>query len=137
MHDALDLLIAEDDADDLMLLTRAIRQVAPELSIASVQDGVALGEFLERCSVAPRVVLLDLNMPRLDGRAFLAQWHSHDQTRDLPAFIVLTTSAEAPDRARALREGASGFLIKPPSFSELTAMVRALVSRWLPDRLTQ
>ena len=62
------LLIAEDDPDDLMLLMRAISAVAPRLTCASVRDGVALGAFLAEASVPPKVVLLDLYMPRMDGR---------------------------------------------------------------------
>lgn len=128
-----DLLIAEDDPDDLMLLMRAITIVAPGLHCASVRDGVALGAFLDEATLPPRVVLLDLNMPRMDGREFLANWRARSAVSGVPTFIVLTTSAEAADRARVLAEGASGYFIKPYSFSALTEMIQAVVQRWLPE----
>jgi CheY-like chemotaxis protein len=128
-----DLLIAEDDPDDLMLLMRALAVVAPGLGCASVRDGVALGAFLDEAIVPPRVVLLDLNMPRMDGREFLAHWRGRPAVSGAPAFIVLTTSAEAADRARVLAEGASGYFIKPSSFSALTEMMQAVVQQWLPE----
>lgn len=129
------LLIAEDDPDDLMLLMRAISAVAPRLTCASVRDGVALGAFLAEASVPPKVVLLDLNMPRMDGREFLAQQRCRPPAAVVPTFIVLTTSAEPADRARVLAEGASGYFIKPSSVSALTEMMRSVVQQWIPEAL--
>lgn len=126
----LDLLIAEDDPDDLFLLLRALRRVAPGLQIAVTRDGIELCERLDMLgpSAAPRLVLLDLNLPRRDGREVLARLR---QQGSAVATVVLTTSVERQDHDGARALGAVEVLAKPDDFRALVEVMGGIVARHL------
>lgn len=132
-----ELLLADDDPDDRFLILRALRRSRPEIKVATVRDGVELLAHLRtlgRCGRAsPRVVLLDLNMPRLDGREVLRELALDPLLRDLPV-VVLSTSTEAEERRRALALGAAAFISKPAEFSRLVEALREMADRWLANR---
>lgn len=130
------VLIAEDDADDRLLAEEAFRVSRIDCEIRFVADGEQLlaylrgeGEFADRAlHPFPRVVLLDLNMPRKDGREALAEMRADARLRELPV-MVLTTSRAHEDRARVVQLGACDFATKPTRFDELVGIVRR-VAHW-------
>lgn len=130
----LDILIAEDDPDDLFLLLRALSRVAPDLRIEATRDGIELCERIESLFVAdqPRLVLLDLNLPRRDGREVLDQFRRRGLA--VPT-VVLTTSVERGDHARARALGAADVLVKPDHFGALVELMAGVVSRHLSPAL--
>lgn len=131
----LDILLAEDDPDDRFLLVRALRQARKGLVIGTASDGVDLMSLLQRCAPgqAPRLLLLDLNMPRLDGREVLVQLRQDAALSRIPV-VVLTTSTSAADRDFAHRQLAREFISKPDDYAETVAVLGRILTRHLgPD----
>lgn len=128
------LLLADDDPDDRFLIMRACRRVRPTLDVQCLGDGVELLECLEaRASRAlPRLVLMDLNMPRMDGREVLARLQGDARFQGVPC-VVLTTSERREDHLRVRALGAADVLTKPNRFQALVDLLEALAQRHLDD----
>lgn len=123
------ILVAEDDADDQMLLTEAFNASAFTGSLQFAFDGVELIGRLSEPEL-PDLVLLDLNMPRLSGHEVLQNMRNQDRLRSLPV-VVLTTSGSSEDVDRAYRSGANTYLQKPRSFKALVNLTQLLQRYWL------
>jgi CheY-like chemotaxis protein len=126
-------LFAEDDADDGMLTLRALRKAGVVDGVRWVRDGdEALAVLQAAPSVGARVrlVLLDLQMPRLGGFEVLRALKANPRTRDIPV-VVFTSSAHDQDRERSLALGAAAFVTKPVETGAFERSVRQLVERWL------
>lgn len=134
LSDDAELLLADDDPDDRFLILRALRRIRPAVRVATARDGVELLAQLHALAASgralPRVVLLDLNMPRLDGREVLRELAADPQLRALPV-VVLSTSTEAEELRRVLALGAAAFVSKPAEFTRLTDALREVVERWV------
>jgi CheY-like chemotaxis protein len=138
------ILMADDDADDVMLAQEALRESRLRNSLHCVEDGQELMEYLTRTgryeqADAPRpgLILLDLNMPRKDGREALKEIKSSPELRRIPV-VILTTSTTEEDILRAYDLGANSFITKPVTFDRLVDIVRTLGMYWfnivqLPD----
>ena len=132
------ILIAEDDDDDYLLTKKAFESANPNVPLLRVRDGVELMDFLLQRS-PPRngakrekilLILLDLNMPRKDGREALQEIKSHPSLKQLPV-VVLTTSRAPGEVAATYDLGANSFIQKPSNFAELVAAMAALKTYWL------
>ena len=119
------VLIAEDDPDDLFLLRRALHQLRPGLSTAAARDGIELFEYLHDRPTAtlPALLIIDLNMPRMDGREVLRKLHADRRLTHIPV-VVVTTSVEPEDFNFAAALHASAVLSKPEAFTTLLALLR-------------
>jgi CheY-like chemotaxis protein len=132
------LLCAEDDADDRVLVQDAFEQSGVASHLRFVADGEELMEYLlhegqysdPESSPRPNLLLLDLNMPRMDGREALARIRSEPTLRTLPV-VVLTTSSAAEDVERVYELGANSYTVKPASFDGLVQLVTDLGRYWL------
>jgi len=109
-----DVLLVEDDANDVAVAMRAFRRHALEDRVRVLRDGAELVDYLQapgRRAGAPKVILLDLKMPRLDGRAALRELRSRPDSRHIPVVIVSSS-----DQDRDVREcyelGANSFVVK-------------------------
>ena len=134
-----DVLLVEDNADDAEFTLRALARGGDgELSIAVAEDGVvaldfmfATGRFADRATEGlPRVVLLDLKLPRVDGLEVLQRLKSDERTRGVPV-VVLTSSRERRDIREAYQRGANSYVVKPVEYAELTAKLADIVRYWL------
>ena len=121
------VLIADDDEDDCRLVESAFQEICTACDLRFVDDGQRLldylyneGEFadIEKYS-KPNLVLLDLNMPRMNGYEALARIKSDPRLKNIP-ILILTTSREEHDIALSKHAGASSFLSKPEKFGDLT-----------------
>ena len=129
----LSILMAEDDPDDRLLLVDAVDEAALHLNIEFVGDGIELLDRLRRAGpggvadrpALPNLILLDLNMPRMDGREALEKLKADPGYRKIPV-IIFTTSQSPEDRGLVEALGAAGFMTKPSSFQDLVALVRRL-----------
>lgn len=130
------ILLADDDPEDCMLAQDALAEskLANELHI--VRDGEELLDYLYQrgkynVGNAPRpgLILLDLNMPRLDGREALARIKSDASLRAIPV-VVLTTSKAEEDIYRTYDLGANSYITKPVSFEGLVGVTRTLADYW-------
>lgn len=122
------VLMADDDAEDCMFAELALNQALPQAAFCSVGDGVELMACLEERAGKgnlPDLILLDLNMPRLDGRKALVGIKSNPAFKHIP-IIVLTTSAEQKDIELTLSTGAEKFFTKPALMDEWTEIMHSL-----------
>jgi CheY-like chemotaxis protein len=132
------ILLADDDEDDRVLTADALRRSRMLNDIRFVVDGEDLIHYLygegvyERGGTpAPRpgLILLDLNMPKMDGREALAKIKSDEELRRIP-IVVLTTSKAEEDIVRAYDLGVNSFISKPVTFEELADAMQTLACYW-------
>lgn len=142
------IVIADDDADDRQMTEEALREARLANDLHFVEDGVELIAFLtrtgdyesEKDAPRPGIVLLDLNMPRMDGREALEVIKADPELRRIPV-VVLTTSKAEEDIYRSYDLGVSGYITKPVTFDALVKAMTDLGRYWfalveLPDQIT-
>jgi CheY-like chemotaxis protein len=131
-------LIAEDDPDDRLLIHEAFEESRVSNRINFVEDGVQLMDYLRRqdkftdpaSSPTPDLILLDLNMPRKDGREALAEIKSDPRLRYIPV-VVLTTSKAEEDIMRSYDIGAASYITKPVTFDGLVEAIKGFKQYWV------
>jgi len=131
------ILLADDDADDRMMASDALEESRLANDLRCVEDGEELMDYLHRRGKfappnnAPRpgLILLDLNMPRKDGREALKEIKAEPELRSIPV-IVLTTSKAEEDIYRTYDLGVNSFITKPVNFESLVAVMKALGKYW-------
>jgi two-component system response regulator len=139
------LLLVEDNPNDLELALRALRRGRPTSRVVVARDGVEAmeyvlgqGQFSDRdAAEQPRVILLDMKLPRLSGLEVLQRLKADPRTRGIPV-VMLTSSAQEADLQRCYSRGANSYIVKPVDLDEFTETVDRLGSYWLvlnqPDR---
>ena len=132
------VIIADDDLDDHYIIKQAFDDVCPSFSCLSVFNGIELLEKMnaqQNESFNPDLVLMDLNMPLLNGLGALAQIRQNEALKKIPVYM-LSTSRFDYDKTKALELGADDFFTKPNKYSELRDIIRTIYSRVaLPNRL--
>jgi two-component system response regulator len=131
-------LMAEDDPDDRLLIKEAFEESLVSNSIYFVEDGVELLDYLRWQdkyanpieAPTPDLILLDLNMPRKDGREALAEIKSDPRLRYIP-IVVLTTSKAEEDIMRSYDIGAASYITKPVTFDGLVEAIKGLGQYWV------
>jgi CheY-like chemotaxis protein len=131
------ILMADDDLDDQLLTKEALAAAKLTNNIYFVNDGAELLDFLYRrgkysdpkSAPRPGLILLDLNMPRMDGREALEVIKEDKALRKIPV-VVLTTSNAEEDIVRTYDLGVNSFISKPVSFDQLTATMKGLAQYW-------
>ncbi len=132
------ILMADDDADDRLLTQDAMRDARVLNELRFVEDGGELMDYLYRrgryaepsSAPRPRLILLDLNMPKKDGREALQEIKADPDLRRIPV-VVLTTSKAEEDIFRSYDLGASSFIIKPVTFEALVELMKAVGQYWI------
>jgi two-component system, response regulator len=132
------ILIADDDADDRMMAKEALEECRLANHLDFVEDGVELLDYLRaRGRYAapgavrrPGFIILDLNMPKMDGREALREIKADPTLRRIP-IVVMTTSKAEEDIYRTYDLGVNSFITKPVSFEGLVAVMRALGKYWI------
>ena len=130
---AAEMLVVEDNPDDVTLLKRAMRKASVGVAYEIAGDGDEAIAWLERVAGTgspPRVVLLDLKLPRRSGFDVLAWMKSHPKLHRVPV-VIFTSSNVGEDLDRAYGLGANSYLVKPAAPSDLVAMVAQIDSYWL------
>ena len=131
------ILVADDDADDRLMIRDALKENRLANDLRFVEDGEELMSYLGRngkfanteSSPRPGLILLDLNMPKKDGREALREIKSNPELRGIPV-VVLTTSKAEEDIYRTYNLGVNSFITKPVTFDALVAIVRDLGRYW-------
>lgn len=134
------ILIAEDDEDDYLLILEALKEAGVHNEVHWVKDGVEVVEFLSSHTEGrdadngashplPGLILLDLNMPRKNGREALKNIKSNPKFRKIPVIIMTTSSAET-DVEQSYDLGVNSFIQKPVRFKELVDIVHVLFNYW-------
>lgn len=130
----IDILLVEDDEGDVLLTKKALANGKIYNSLNVARDGVEAMAFLrqegEYADVPrPDLILLDLNMPRMDGRETLAQIKQDEDLRSIPV-VVLTTSDSDQDILKSYDLQASCYITKPVDLEQFTGIVRAIKDFW-------
>ena len=131
------ILLAEDDPDDRLLTIRALKTNRLANAIKTVEDGEELLDYLYRrgayaaegAAPRPGLILLDLNMPRMDGREALQAIKADPDLRRIPV-VVLTTSQAEIDILQSYDLGVNAFVTKPVTFDGLAMAIKVLGSFW-------
>jgi CheY-like chemotaxis protein len=134
---AITILIADDDAEDRAMTEEALREARLANDLRFVEDGVELLAYLQRtgkyaapgAAPLPGLLLLDLNMPRKDGREALREIKSDETLRRIPV-VVLTTSDADEDIYRSYDLGVNSFITKPVTFAGLVRAMRVIGAYW-------
>lgn len=129
------ILIAEDDADDRFLLQAAFDENGFVDVLRFVENGVELLDHLNACisaddSVLPEFILLDLNMPKKDGREVLREIKQVPDFRKIP-IIIFSTTSNRQEITRCYELGANSYITKPNSFEQLIQVVKTVRHYWL------
>src|SRR2546425_753863 len=137
-HHEVEILLVEDNPTDVELTLRALqtRHLANQVFVA--RDGAEALDFffgeashpLREIGVTPKVILLDLKLPKVDGLEVLRRLKADERTRGLPV-VVLTSSREEPDIAAAYRLGANSYIVKPVDFEAFARAVSEVGLYWL------
>lgn len=132
------ILVADDDADDRMMIKDAFEESKLSNPVDFVEDGVQLLEYLRREGPYqklvglpyPGFILLDLNMPRKDGRTVLKEIKSDPVLHRIP-IVILTTSKAEEDIIKTYNLGVNSFICKPVSFEKLVDIVKTVGHYWI------
>jgi CheY-like chemotaxis protein len=111
------VLVVDDDSDDRDLIKKVFKECADAVDIVELSDGSEVMNYLTGCTAAqlPSVILLDLNMPVMNGFEVLMEIKTNDKLHQIPVY-VFTTSNQARDRVHSVRLGANGMITKPASY---------------------
>ncbi|MGV2828851.1 response regulator [Myxosarcina sp. GI1(2024)] len=131
------ILMAEDDEDDRLLAEDAFAESRLANPLFFVEDGEELLDYLHRRGryeevdkfPLPGLILLDLNMPRKDGREALKEIKSDANLRCIP-IVILTTSKEEEDIVRSYSLGVNSFIVKPVTFEQLVEVIKYIGHYW-------
>jgi two-component system, response regulator len=138
MNEGVDILLAEDNQDDIDLALHALRQEKLANSVFVVRDGEEALDFLfcrgtysqRSFTHPPKLVLLDLKMPKVDGLQVLKQVKGDPRTRTIPV-VIMTSSKEERDLIEGYHAGVNSFIQKPVDFEQFRETVKTLGMYWL------
>ena len=131
----MEILLVEDDPSDIALTLHVFKMANIGNAVHVARDGVdalerIFGNGADNLPKLPKIILLDLKLPRLDGHEVLSRLKHDPRTRAIPV-IVLTSSAEERDVMRTYDLGANSYIIKPVDFEQFTEAVREIGKYWL------
>jgi CheY-like chemotaxis protein len=131
------VLLADDNATDAELTTRALNLGGVSRNIVWVQDGEAAldyllrkGPYADRQAGNPRLMLLDLHMPKIDGLDVLARIKADPQLRSIP-IVIMSSSDQESDMIRSYEKHANSYIVKPVDFKQFTEQVSTLGQYWM------
>lgn len=130
VSEELRILIVDDDEADQVLAQAALRAAGIDVPVEFASDGIEGLEKLRSGHPLPSLVIMDLNMPRMDGRAFLQEIKSDPELRSIPA-IVLTTSSSEHDIRSCYAHLANSYLVKPVGMPAFIEMISQALDYWL------
>ena len=124
------ILLVDDDYVDVMTVKRAFKEINLQNDIVVAENGEEALKYLNNPAVErPAIILLDLNMPRMNGLEFLQVVKKHEQHKVIPV-IVLTTSAQERDRLESFKMSVAGFITKPVIYTEFIDIMKTIDRYW-------
>ena len=130
-----EILLVEDNENDVILTRLAFKQAKLAIRLHHVQDGEQCMAFLHKqgeytTAPTPDIILLDLNMPRMDGREVLAEISDDENLRHLPV-VILTTSSAEQEILKMYKLRCSSYIIKPVDFAQFVRVIQLFADYWL------
>lgn len=136
-REAVHIVLIEDDPGDAEMIIRALKKNNGNKEMIHLEDGAAAIEFIfgegkyaEQGIRAPKLVILDLNMPKINGMDVLQRIRADERTRRIPV-VVLTSSREDSDLKKCYDLGVNSYIVKPVEFSDFTSTVSNIGHYWL------
>ncbi len=124
------ILLVEDDKIDALTIQRALKELSISNQIIAVTNGEEALDYLNvNQTDLPCIILLDLNMPKMNGIEFLQARYKLDQIRSIPV-VVLTTSLDDQDRLETFKLGIAGYMLKPVDYKQFVEVVRTIDLYW-------
>jgi two-component system response regulator len=138
IDDTVEIILVEDNQDDAALAIRALRKNNLANRMVHLKDGAEALDFIygtgayagRNTNHTPRVILLDLKMPKVNGMEVLQKIKSTESTKVIPV-VVLTSSAEDPDIKKCYELGANSYIVKPVEFENFTQRISELGMYWM------
>lgn len=130
-----DILLVEDNENDVILMRQGFKRVNPRVNLHHVKEGEECLAFLRRQGAytnapTPALILLDLNMPRKDGREVLAEITADEHLCHLPV-VILTTSADEQEIRKMYQLRCSSYIVKPVNFAQFLRVIQLISDYWL------
>jgi two-component system, response regulator len=128
--EAVDILLVEDNPNDAELTQRALKKTSLEARLTIARDGAEALDYLLNDRPKPKVIFLDLKLPKIDGIEVLRRARADQRTRSIP-IVVLTSSHEERDIAECYKLGVNSYVVKPVEFDKFYKVVADLATYWL------
>jgi CheY-like chemotaxis protein len=132
----MDILLIEDDQIEVMKLQRTVSKLGLKHNIVEAKNGEDALEILKSGQKLPDIILLDLNMPRMNGIEFLAILKNDEQLKYLPT-IILTTSENRADLLKCYEAGIAGYVIKPLKYEDYESKMKKVMDYWEVNQLVK
>ncbi len=130
------ILLVEDDVVDAMTVTRAFDELNISNPVIHRVNGVEAMKYLDSEPQHPCLILLDINMPKMNGIEFLEKVKSSDDHKRVPV-IVLTTSNDQKDKVESYKLGVAGYMLKPVDYSQFLNVMREINMYWTLSQLPE
>ncbi len=135
MNNKIPILLTEDDKVDAMTVKRALKELKVTNPLIIVENGEEALEYLKDVSnEQPGIILLDLNMPKMNGIEFLEIAKKDNKLKKIPV-VVLTTSKEEQDKIESFNLGVAGYMIKPVDYLQFVEVVKTIHLYWTLSEL--
>lgn len=134
MKDSLKILLIEDDTIEVMKFNRVVKMLELTHQIIEAANGEEALTLLENKNELPNIIVLDLNMPKINGIEFLKILKQHDELKYIPA-IILTTSNNSRDVLECYRIGIAGYIVKPLKYEDYVNRIQSLLMYWSQNEL--
>ncbi len=129
------IILVEDDQVDAMTVQRALAEIKVSNPLVHFKNGEDAWYFLsQKLEVKPCIILLDLNMPRMNGLEFLERIKQDPNNRSIPV-IILTTSTEYQDRSQSFDLSVAGYMVKPVNYKQFVEMMITISHYWRQSEL--
>lgn len=130
------ILFIEDDAIETMKFQRTMSKLETKHTLIEAKNGEEALAYLESGKSLPDIILLDLNMPRMNGIEFLGILKKHDKIKYLPT-IILTTSENRDDLLECYKIGIAGYIIKPLKYEDYETKLKTVLEYWNINELVK
>lgn len=134
MKNKLTILLIEDDIIEIMKLNRAVNSLGLNHEITEANNGEEALDILKKKEILPDIILLDLNMPKINGIEFLGVLKNDDTLKYIPT-IILTTSNNQKDLLSCYEIGVAGYVLKPLKYEDYVSKIEHLLSYWSINEL--
>tara|TARA_E500000331_G_C16851612_1_gene537983 strand:- start:105 stop:518 length:414 start_codon:yes stop_codon:yes gene_type:complete len=134
MKRKLNILFIEDDEIEVMKLNRTLNSVELKHMVQNARDGEEALEFLQHKDRLPEIILLDLNMPKMNGIEFLSILKQDETLKYIPT-IILTTSSNRKDLLECFNIGIAGYIIKPLKYDDYVYKLKSVLDYWSINEL--
>ncbi|GAA3612163.1 response regulator [Flavivirga amylovorans] len=134
MKNNLKILLIEDDMIEIMKLNRVVKSLDLKHDIVEAHNGEEALKILEKKYELPHIILLDLNMPKINGLEFLSILKKDEDLRHIPA-IILTTSNNQKDLLECYKLGIAGYVLKPLKYEDYVTKIENLLAYWSINEL--